>query len=187
MNYKLDGYWHSFIAEGTRPRQRRGFSTRWNFGLRMTACPHCAAIMWIEERVRNSSIGNPRFNLCCQSGQISVPLLPPSPPYLESLLTTQHFLDKIRIYNSMFSFTSMGGRIDNSVNNGRSACVSDKWQQSPQNWNVASTIWIHPKVCSVIYIWHQQWVKLTEYTWAVWLLLYKRWHYTKIARNVGLG
>ena len=30
---------------------------------------------------------------------------------------SQNFKDNIRIYNAMFSFTSMGGKIDNSLNN----------------------------------------------------------------------
>jgi len=157
MNYILDGYWHSFIAEGTRPRQRRAFSTRWSFGLRMTACPYCATIMWIKERVRNSSIGNPRFNLCCQSGQVSLLLLPLSPPYLESLLSTQQLLDKIRIYNLMFSFTSIRGRIDNTVNDGRSAYV---FRISGSNHHKIGTLLppsgFIPKFAQ-LYIWHQQW------------------------------
>ena len=91
--------------------------------MRTATCPNCKAIMWIKERVGNSSITNPRFNLCCQNGQVSLPLLPPTPQFLESLLPNRHFLDSIRVYNSMFSFTSMGGRIDNSVNDGRSPYV----------------------------------------------------------------
>ena len=122
MSYELT-YPTTTIAGGTHPRPRHSFSTRWDFGMRTSTCPHCTAIMWIEERVRNSSISNPRFNLCCQSGQVSLPLLPPSPPYLESLLSDQHYHDNIRIYNSIFSFTSMGGRIDHSVNDGRSPYV----------------------------------------------------------------
>lgn len=31
---------------------------------------------------------------------------------------SKHFLDNIRTYNNMFSFTSIGGKIDSSMNNG---------------------------------------------------------------------
>jgi len=31
---------------------------------------------------------------------------------------SKSFLQNIRVYNSMFSFTSIGGKIDNSMNNG---------------------------------------------------------------------
>ncbi|CAH9085626.1 unnamed protein product, partial [Cuscuta epithymum] len=33
---------------------------------------------------------------------------------------SKHFLENIRSYNSMFSFTSMGGRVEGNVNRGRS-------------------------------------------------------------------
>lgn len=46
------------------------------------------------------------------------------PSYLMDLLTkddsiSKHFRDNIRAMNMMFSFTSLGGKIDNSVNEGQ--------------------------------------------------------------------
>nr|GEZ97356.1 uncharacterized protein [Tanacetum cinerariifolium] len=47
-----------------------------------------------------------------------------TPPPLDNLLShdqpsTAEFRDNIRVYNSMFSFTSFGAKIDNSINTGR--------------------------------------------------------------------
>ena len=89
----------------------------------MTTCAHCVAIMWIEERVRNNSIGNPRFNLCCQSGQVSLPVLLPSPPYLKSFCQVHIFLIRLEFTTRCSHSLLWGGRIDNSVNDGRSAYV----------------------------------------------------------------
>lgn len=36
---------------------------------------------------------------------------------------SKHFLENIRSYNNMFCFTSMGGKIDSSTNNGNSPPV----------------------------------------------------------------
>lgn len=53
-----------------------------------------------------------------------LPTLKEPPAYLHGLLTnddviSKHFRDNIRAVNMMFSFTSLGGKIDNSVNNGK--------------------------------------------------------------------
>ena len=44
----------------------------------------------------------------------------------------KHFLDNIRNYNSMFSFTSIGGKIDSSMNNG---CAPSQFILSGQNYH----------------------------------------------------
>ncbi|KAF8083384.1 hypothetical protein N665_0776s0009 [Sinapis alba] len=62
--------------------------------------------------------------MCCLRGKIKLPALKEPPAYLHGLLTnddgiSKHFRDNIRAINMMFSFTSLGGKIDNSVNNGK--------------------------------------------------------------------
>lgn len=57
-------------------------------------------------------------------GQVVLPLLTESPEILWFLLTSdvelcRHFRDNIRPYNMLFSFTSIGGKVDRSVKNGR--------------------------------------------------------------------
>ncbi|KAG8364247.1 hypothetical protein BUALT_Bualt19G0108300 [Buddleja alternifolia] len=88
-------------------------------GGRNVECRFCGAIMWLEEKVAHSSNINPKFGFCCQSGKVLLVLFPPSPEYLDELLKDRFFMENIRSLNSMFCFTSMGGKIDRSVQDGR--------------------------------------------------------------------
>nr|GEU64366.1 hypothetical protein [Tanacetum cinerariifolium] len=68
---------------------------------------------------------NDGFSLCCGRGKVRLPVaLKDPPPLLRGLMNEEHpksktFMENIRRYNSMFSFTSFGGNVDNSVNTGR--------------------------------------------------------------------
>ena len=44
-----------------------------NFGERSYVCDYCGALFWHHECPKNSS--KLKYNLCCQEGQISIPLL----------------------------------------------------------------------------------------------------------------
>lgn len=82
--------------------------------------------MWYEERtIKSRHATNPKFSLCCSEGKVQIPLLRQPPVFLQNLLDQCdcNFMDNIRTYNSMFPFTSMGGRIDNEINNGGGPCV----------------------------------------------------------------
>ena len=86
--------------------------------------------MWYEERVDLSKETlNPTFSLCCQEGIVRLPYFRRTPDYLDSLLhynggnRSTRFRENIRLYNSMFQFSSIGGKIDNSVNNTRGPYV----------------------------------------------------------------
>ncbi|CAN6832984.1 unnamed protein product [Brassica oleracea var. botrytis] len=62
--------------------------------------------------------------MCCMRGKIKLPLLQEPPEFLQDLLTkddaiSRHYQQNIRPLNMMFSFTSLGGKIDNSVNMGK--------------------------------------------------------------------
>ncbi|KAF8048405.1 hypothetical protein N665_2526s0001 [Sinapis alba] len=62
--------------------------------------------------------------MCCMRGKIKLPLLKEPPAFLQDLLTkddaiSKHYQENIRALNMMFSFTSLGGKIDNSVNMGK--------------------------------------------------------------------
>lgn len=102
----------------TRRRRRRQV-LRWTFEPRSSICTQCNALMWVEERVANSSMRSPEFQLCCGNGHVGLSLLPITPAYLNNLLSTLAFQHHIRSYNSMFSFTSMGGKVDHSVTHTR--------------------------------------------------------------------
>lgn len=55
----------------------------------------------------------------------------------------------------MFSFTSMGGKIDVSMNDGNAPpmfIMIHAWRELPQNWKFASTAWRETKVCPIIHI-----------------------------------
>lgn len=80
--------------------------------------------MWYEERVRNKSpASQPSFSLCCLHGKVKLPLLKEPPETLKNLLhnkdtKTRFFEKNIRRFNMMFSFTSMGGKVDFTINQG---------------------------------------------------------------------
>ena len=89
-------------------------------------CKFCGAQMWYDERLKHfKGRYNVMFSLCCSMGKIKLPQMDGPPQYLKSLIfnnetnESRHFCDNIRNYNMMFSFTSMGGKIDKSINTGR--------------------------------------------------------------------
>ena len=91
-------------------------------------CSKCGARMWKEERVnKNVTKGAPIFSTCCKKGEVKLPPSPPTPAYLLDLYNCNArgpaFERNIRLYNSMFAFTSSGGHVDHSINNGRGPYV----------------------------------------------------------------
>ncbi|XP_057451974.1 uncharacterized protein LOC130743762 [Lotus japonicus] len=87
-------------------------------------CKHCGATLWLLERAEKSkSRVDPYFSICCARGKISIPYLKDAPELLFNLLTnndprSRNFLDNIRAYNSMFAFTSIGGKVVSNINDG---------------------------------------------------------------------
>ncbi|KAL0659131.1 hypothetical protein Bca4012_079716 [Brassica carinata] len=83
------------------------------------------ALFWYNERVSKSrNARTPVFTMCCMRGKVQLPQLKEPPELLRRLLTnddsmSKHFRDNIRPINMMFSFTSLGGKIDNSINKGQ--------------------------------------------------------------------
>ena len=95
------------------------YKKAWNLGPPTYTCQYCGAILWYEERtIKSTNTRQPKFSICCMEGRVRLPLLSQPPPYLQYLLSTTsgqigvHFRKNIRVYNSMFAFTSMGGRVD---------------------------------------------------------------------------
>jgi hypothetical protein len=88
------------------------------------ACEYCNAGFWYSERLKKNSYRNkPRYNKCCAGEQIFLQKELDPPMYFKQIFKDKHFLDNIRAYNQMFSMTSFGAEIDNSVNNGRAPYV----------------------------------------------------------------
>ena len=83
-------------------------------------CPHCHALHFAAEKLSNSTINEPKFGMCCLSGQVDLPPFPAVPRHLRDLFdgTSPHtlqFKTHIRQYNSAFAFTSLGVNVDHSV------------------------------------------------------------------------
>ncbi|GJS12586.1 hypothetical protein Tco_0407058 [Tanacetum coccineum] len=68
---------------------------------------------------------NTGFSLCCLHGKVKLEEhSEPAPPLLKNLLSnnyplSKHYIQNIRRYNMMFSFTSMGAKVDESINKGK--------------------------------------------------------------------
>uniref|UniRef100_A0A0R0IRC7 ATP-dependent DNA helicase n=1 Tax=Glycine max TaxID=3847 RepID=A0A0R0IRC7_SOYBN len=89
-------------------------------------CRHCNAKMWYNERIsKDKNTTSPKFSLCCGDGKVELPLLQSPPKYLEQLLFDDNASDSknyqynIRTYNMMFVFTSVGIKLDKSINETR--------------------------------------------------------------------
>ncbi len=87
-------------------------------------CPSCLALHWRDKKHANSTIANPTFGNCCNSGKLSIPLLPDPPPALQRLYDgndtqSREFRQNLWKYNRAFAFTSLGVAEDHSVNLGR--------------------------------------------------------------------
>ncbi|XP_016194941.1 uncharacterized protein LOC107635906 [Arachis ipaensis] len=96
----------------------------WDAGDPIFCCLFCNANMWNKERLtRTNGHATPHFGLCCMDGKVQLPILKSAPDILQNLHfkhdeTSRFFKKKIRLFNSMFSFTSMAGRMNNNINNG---------------------------------------------------------------------
>ncbi|GKB82418.1 hypothetical protein Tco_0949313 [Tanacetum coccineum] len=111
----------------TRPRRKQSISTSKSIYIYVSVLqrPQAKNSMWYEERINKGNRAvNPSFSLCYQEGKLRLPKFNPTPQPLHNLLNyndpaTTRFRDQIRVYISMFSFTSFDARIDHSINNGR--------------------------------------------------------------------
>lgn len=88
-------------------------------------CTHCNANFWLGEANKRRSKRAPIiYTECCQKGQVKLEQLRPAPILLENYLKPDNgresmfFRENIRVYNSMFAYTSMGAKIDYIINNG---------------------------------------------------------------------
>nr|GEX65065.1 reverse transcriptase domain-containing protein [Tanacetum cinerariifolium] len=86
-------------------------------------CSLCGALLWYAESMQGATnASSDSYSLCCGRGKVDLTNeVPNPPPSLKELITNKHlksasFIDNIRQYNSMFAFTSMGGKQDTSVN-----------------------------------------------------------------------
>jgi len=91
-------------------------------------CPSCSALHWMAERLTKSSNTNPCFGICCFQGKIKLAHLHNLPPELNTLFRDQtpiakEFRENIRRYNNALAMTSLGCKVDESVNRGNGPYV----------------------------------------------------------------
>ncbi|KAL2938140.1 ATP-dependent DNA helicase PIF1 [Bienertia sinuspersici] len=105
------------------------YTEPWNLGGPHHQSPDCGAIVWYQERVRKDQPSRePKYSICCQKGKVKLPLLKEPLHFLKHLLermdqSSRKFKEQGRMYNSIFALTSMGGRVDNTVNRGNSPYI----------------------------------------------------------------
>ncbi|XP_074356531.1 uncharacterized protein LOC141696265 [Apium graveolens] len=138
-------------------------------------CPHCHAWMWKQELAnKNVTRGPPVFSLCCAKGQIQLPNEPPTPSYIWQLHNdkekSKRFSDGMRMFNSIFAFSSTCGKVDHSINCGGAPYV---YRLYGQNHHLFGSLipekWDDPKFCQ-LYIYdtdnelgnHLKWVKVSD-------------------------
>lgn len=94
-------------------------------------CTYCGALMWYAERVKkdDKKRNATTFSMCCLKGKVVLPACTPPPPALKELFTnkkskqSKNFIENIRQYNNMYSFTSMGGKVNHALNSGNAPYV----------------------------------------------------------------
>jgi hypothetical protein len=91
-------------------------------------CDACKALHWLDERLTKSSKRHPKFGMCCYSGKIILPKLHKLPQELYKYLVGSDPISKgfrlnIRTYNNALAMTSVGRKLDYSVNMGRGPYV----------------------------------------------------------------
>nr|KAJ0192085.1 hypothetical protein LSAT_V11C800452940 [Lactuca sativa] len=92
-------------------------------GDQIVICQICHAKLWKAESITWQKKVNTSYSLCCGYDKIELSSLKEAPPSYRNLYRSvdskrKHFMKNIRRYNSLFSFTSMGAKVDSSINRG---------------------------------------------------------------------
>jgi hypothetical protein len=96
----------------------------WDIGDMDSSCFDCGALVWCQEiPYFDKEKFITKVSMCCKKGKVTVPLMREPPPLIRALFNGLHhkspnFLSNIRSYNNMFSFTSLGGKIESGDENG---------------------------------------------------------------------
>jgi hypothetical protein len=101
----------------------------WDLGSLEHACIYCKALFWHRETSRVLPCGAPYYPLCCHRGRVQLPPVKNPPEPLRSFLHPnsgpegKDFRENIRSYNSVLAFSSMGAKIDYSLEKSRGPYV----------------------------------------------------------------
>ena len=88
-------------------------------------CRYCFALKWKEESK----------GFCCVNGQIQLASLAPAPSVLYKFLTDkdpiskEQFVNKIRAYNQVLAFTSVGTNLDKELANAKEGVYTYRIQR----------------------------------------------------------
>ena len=142
------------------PEARRPFSPAWqvhDLGHMDVVCSGCGALHWMDEKLSNSSLTNPKFGTCCFSGKLDLPKLHDLPPELLQLLTgtddvAKNFRKDIRRYNNALAMTSLGCKTDNSVNQGAGPYVFKIHGKLTHGQDHCSLPQWTSHICSAVYL-----------------------------------
>nr|KAJ0215758.1 hypothetical protein LSAT_V11C300140550 [Lactuca sativa] len=90
---------------------------------------------------------NINYSLCCAYGKVELSELKNAPPSYENLYRfgdskCKHFMKNIRCYKSMFSFMSMSGKIDSSINKGNDPYI---FRLNGQNYHSIGSLLLEQK------------------------------------------
>ncbi|KAK1577103.1 hypothetical protein Q3G72_018996 [Acer saccharum] len=137
------GGFNSTPTENQHNSQRRTVKP-WIFGAPKHVCQQCGAIVWYEEwNDKSKQTSNPKYSLCRKEGKIQLPFLKDALPFLKSIFRynggnrSTKFKENIRGYNSIFSFTSTGAKVDNTINVGGGPYV---YRISKQNHHLMGSL-----------------------------------------------
>ena len=125
-NYGMVSFTPQYIQQ-----LKESYSERSYLGLPAYQCKHCEAVFWYNECNKKETYRNkhPTYTNCCKNGKIKIPPYKEPPAFLWHLVNdkedemSKHFLQKIRQYNSLFAFTSMGTNIIIDINKGEGPYV----------------------------------------------------------------
>ncbi|KAL7590601.1 hypothetical protein Lser_V15G37887 [Lactuca serriola] len=122
---------------------------------KIVICQICHPKLWKDESVRGQKKGNTSYSLCCGYGKDELPSLKEASSSYRNLYRlvnskSKHFMKNIRRYNSMLSFTSMGDKVDSSINRGNTPYI---FKLNGQNYHsIRSLLPTHgsrPKFCQL--------------------------------------
>ncbi|XP_022015091.1 uncharacterized protein LOC110914612 [Helianthus annuus] len=112
-------------------------------GDQVLTCQLCSAKLWTSEGGKGRlTINKLCYSMCCGYGKVQLPPLKDAHPSYQNLFSSSNakskfFLKNIRRYNSMFSFTSMGGKLDSNINKGNAPFI---YRISGQNYHCMGSL-----------------------------------------------
>ncbi|XP_022038828.1 uncharacterized protein LOC110941494 [Helianthus annuus] len=112
-------------------------------GDQVLTCQICSAKLWTSEGGKGRiTLNKLCYGMCCGYGKVELPPLKDAHPSYQNLFSSTNekskfFQKNIRRYNSMFSFTSMGGKVDSTINKGNAPFV---YRISGQNYHCIGSL-----------------------------------------------